>query len=200
MYEDMRRERILRMQTLTRPSFSPTGTNSGDAQTRTVVVIAVILFALSGLITGFAFGAFVHFGAPKTAHQNTGTTTVVQKSGGATPTATKAVPVVLPLGWPAITPSAYTEIADGATAYSVTIQVTDQSNSKGPGKPISASGITCKIWLTKQADKTSDALNANHFAIPKDVNHIQNVLPDEVQGGLVFTTTPQTQKSNARDK
>ena len=165
---------------------------------RTVTVIAVILFALSGLITGFAFGAFVHFGPAKTSNANRNTTTIVQKKGGTTPTATKAVQTILPLGWPAITPSAYTEIADGTTTYTTTAQVTDQSKGKTVGKPIYAAGITFKIWLTKEADKTSDALIANNYALLKNINNIQNTFPREVQGGLVFTATPQTQMSNAQ--
>ena len=196
MYEDMRRERFLRMQTLTRPSFSPTSTSSRDSQARTIAVIAVMLFALSGLITGFAFGAFVHFAPPKTSNPTTGTTSIVQKSGDTTPTATKIVQPAVPLGWPEIIPSAYTQIADGSTSYSVKVQVTDQSKGQAIGKAIQASGITCKIWLTNKPT-INTVLKANNNAIPRSINTLQQPFPDEAQGGLVFSTDAQAQMCNA---
>jgi hypothetical protein len=206
MYEDIRRyqnlrnlrkERFLRMQTLTRPNYSPANSNTTDSQALRVAVLAVILFALSGLITGFAFGAFVHFSPAKTSNATNNITTIQQKTGSATPIVTrKANPI--PLGVPSTLSSSYIETADGSTVYNVKTQVTDQANGVATqGKALQASGITCKLWLTKDKNVT-DMLKENNYQIPKSVTALQQPFPDEVQGGLVFANnTPQTQMCNS---
>ncbi len=207
MYEDVRRyqnlrnlrkERFLRMQTLTKPSYSPTHNNTGDSQALRVAVLAVILFALSGLITGFAFGAFVHFSPARTTSSPTSINTSQQKTGsGTTPT---TVPKInpKPLGVPLTTISAYTEIADGSTSYTVKTQVTDQTNgTASAGKQLQASGITCKLWLTKDKNVTP-MLTANNNQIPRSIDALAQPFRDEIQGGLNFApNTPQTQMCNS---
>ena len=204
MYEDVRRyqnlrnlrkERFLRMQTLTRPSFSPTNNNTGDSQALRVAVMAAILFALSGLITGFAFGAFVHFSPAKSDNLTTSINTSQQKTGsGKTPTTRpKMNPVAL--GVPDTSISASAEIADGSTPYTVTTQVTSQikSNPALRGPNLQTSGITCKIWLTKEPS-VSAMLRANDNQIPRSIDTLAQTFPDEIQGGLNFASnTLQTQ-------
>lgn len=195
MYEDIRRERLLRMQTLTRPG--PVNINTGSSQTNTVTFVAVILFALSGLITGFAFGAFVHLSPAKTSGQNTNLVIKKQKTGDTTPAVVKTVQPVVPLGWPSITASVYTQIANGSTVYTTSVQVTDQSKGQASGNAVHASGITCKIWLAK--DKNINAmLREDNYKIPRTVSALNQPFPDEVPGGLNFATnTPQTQTCDA---
>src|SRR2546429_9992193 len=55
MYEGIRRERQLRIQSLSRPE----ATNTLTSQSSTIALFAIFLFALAGLISGFSVGAFV---------------------------------------------------------------------------------------------------------------------------------------------
>ncbi len=205
MYEDvryqnlrnLRRERILRMQTVTRPNYSPASSNSDASQALRVAILAVILFALSGLITGFAFGAFVHFSPAKSSNSTAGITTNQQKTGGTTPVATQKVHPVQ-LGVPSTSISASIETANGSTVYNAKTQVTDQSKGVAfQGKNLRATGITCKLWLTKDKN-VNDILQGNNYQIPRSITALQQPFPGEVQGGLVFdNTTPQTHMCNS---
>ncbi len=198
-YQNLRKERFLRMQTLTRPSYSPTHNNTGDSQALRVAVLAVILFALSGLITGFAFGAFVHFSPTKTNNPTTSINTSQQKTGGTTPGTTPQVKPVA-LGLPLLKPYSYSETADGATWYSATVQITDTKHGLYSwGNPYSASGVTCKLWLVQHfPDKAK-------FDIPlstrQNISELENPITGTVNNhsvsevsGLNFDpSTPQTQ-------
>jgi hypothetical protein len=192
------------MQTLTRPSYSPTNNNTGDSQALRVAVLAVILFALSGLITGFAFGAFVHFSPTRTASSPTSINTTQQKTGGTTPVTT---PQTNPqsLGLPLIQSYSYNEIANGTTIYKVVVQVTNQRN--GPlaaGKALSVSGITCKLWLVqripdKKALNIPTSTLKNVQAIQSPITGYINDRPVSEISGLNFDpTTSQTQLSNTK--
>lgn len=166
--------------------------------------MAIILFALSGLITGFAFGAFVHFSPVRTASSPTSINTSQQKTGGTTPVTT---PKVTPqsLGLPLIKSYSYNEIANGTTVYTVVVQVTDQK--QGPlaaGTALPDSGITCKLWLVQRIPEKKS------FNIPtstlKNIQTIQNPITgyvnnhpvSEVSGLNFDPTTAQTQLSNTK--
>jgi len=88
--------------------------------------------------------------------------------------------------------------ADDTHTYTISVQVTDQSNGKAVGNPVHASGITCKIWLTKDGN-----VNKN---MPTDrlkaADTLSSPFPKEESGSLDFfdTTTPQTQMCNAKGR
>ena len=97
----------------------------------------------------------------------------------------------------------YSEIANGTTSYSATVQVTDTSKglvSWGNAKPVS--GITCKLWLVKRIPQNKV------FTIPAstrgNVQSLQNPITGQVNDqsfpeipGLSFASnTSQTQVSN----
>lgn len=195
MYEDIRRERFLRMQTLTRPVNG----NTGASQARTITVVAVILFALSGLITGFAFGAFVHLSPTKPTTPPVSTVPIVQKSGGTTPVATKTVQPAFLAPPGIIQYPTFAEIADSTTDYTLSIQAIDKTS----GNAIHASGITCKAWLVKRIP--GKAILDLPLPILKNVNTLQNQITGTVQGqqfneitGLNFDgTTSQTHNCDA---
>lgn len=208
MYEDVRRyqnlrnlrkERFLRMQTLTRPSFSPTNNNTGDSQALRVAVMAAILFALSGLITGFAFGAFVHFSPAKTNNPTTSINTSQQKTGSTAPVTTPQVKPVA-IGLPLLKPYSYSETADGATWYSATVQVTDITKGLYSwGNSYSASGITCKLWLVQHFPDNAKfgiplSIRQNIQAIPGPITGtVNNQSFPEISGLNFDPNTPQTQ-------
>jgi hypothetical protein len=127
--------------------------NKLGTQSHTIVFVALGLFALAGLISGFALGAFVH---PPRARQATPPQHIVTPIiAGQTQVSTPTPHVQQPkkLGWPVIQqrPSD-TEVADGNTTYTISIQAVDQSIDKAHGQPVHTSTISCKIWLTKDAN------------------------------------------------
>jgi hypothetical protein len=175
MYQEARRGRVLHMQTLTRP-----GSSGLNQQSRRIGMLAILLFALSGLISGFALGAFVK---PKIAGltlNSGGTTPVVQ--GTKTPT---SVPALKPeyLYYPKVDQSTSKEFADGQTFYTFSAHATDVHHNR-----IHTTGITCKLWLTK--DKI---LPQTHEWRP--VTALNMPIAGEIPNSLLFDqTTSQIQQ------
>lgn len=166
-------------------------------QTRKIATGAILLFALSGLISGFAVGAFVHL-RPTTGTTHTtgsGSTPVIQITK--TPVLT-TTPTPVKLGWPTFEqPFPYLQIANGTTSYTVTIQAVDQSKDSGHGYPVHVAGITCKIWLTKDGNVNGN-LRANNSERLISVNTINQPFPGEITGALNFDpSTQQVQLSDA---
>ncbi len=174
------------MQTATKERITGP-TNHISPQSRTIAIVAVVLFALSGLISGFSVGAFIH---PKLPSAGTGISTTQPPIAQQTPVTSKTPHPQRPfvLGEPQIVNYTYTEVADSNTLYTFTGQVVNSS-----GHPVYKEGITCKIWLTKNGNKTS-VINADNFKRLREIATIQNPFPQEVSGGLTFSAaTPQTQ-------
>jgi hypothetical protein len=157
-----------------------------------------VLFALAGLMSGFAFGAFTHKRPTASVPPPPrGTVPITQQQS--TPTATTATnepPVIL--GIPQFTPLPNTlQIADGQTPYTVTIQVLDKKR-----QPLQRPNITCKLWLVQ---RIPDGQKLN-LTGKKDIASIQGPIPGQVQNqpynevpGLTFNqNTPQVQSCNAQ--
>src|SRR5947209_18336971 len=98
MYQQARRGRMYPMRTVSAQSSN----DSLKTQSRTVVFLALLLFALSGLISGFAVGAFVHpkGGSISNPGPNTGTGKPVTQATS-TPTL-QPTPHPRKLGYPVI--------------------------------------------------------------------------------------------------
>lgn len=168
------------MQTLTgqRP------TNSLSSQSRTVAVLAILLFAFAGLISGFAIGAFVRPNQSQQANNVTAITNppTQKKTQGTTPT-THAHPELI--GEPVIDQVQYSQEANGTTTYNFTAHAIYKN-----GQAVHKDGITCKIWLTHDG-------NVNH-SMPTSRLHAISTLdqpfPDETTNALTFdSATSQTQ-------
>lgn len=186
MYEEITRESLSAMQTVANRS-----SNNVSSQTRTMAFLAVLLFAVAGLISGFAVGAFIH-PKPRTGSGTASGSThpVVQKTKESTPV-TSSHPTFL--ADPILTLNSYFQKADGSSTYTISVQAVDQSIDKHHGKPIHASDITCKLWLTKDgnvsANMPSDRL--------RSVSTLQTPFPKEIEGVLSFSpNTSQVQSSN----
>ena len=173
--------------------------NNINQQTRKIAVVAILLFALSGLISGFAVGAFVH---PK-AQTGTGTGTAPTNSGKTpvtqnTKTPASTTPENVHLNAPQITYFSYVQAANGSTNYTVSSLIVNNSN-----QPIQVSDVMCKLWLAKDADVDS-ILGADNYAIPKAIDTIQQPFKGEVTGAFNFISpaqqtqpcTPNGQKTN----
>jgi hypothetical protein len=159
-----------------------------------MAVFAVLLFALAGLISGFAVGGFVRPKIGGTANNQNGNSInpIVQQTKTATPVAT-VHPVKL--GFPVITAIKYHEKADGTTTYTFTTYAVDQSIDKEHGKRVNVAGITGKLWL--QHVPQNDFVN-----LPGDrLRHLDIQGPltdDEIAGALNFVSgSSQIEQTNA---
>ena len=157
---------------------------STNKQSRGIVLTAIILFALAGLLSGFAVGAFVRPGRGSQVNLPSQTATTPTAHNTLTPTA----PVIdhpAPINEPTIGSYSYFEVANGSTSYTFTA-----STTKKNGGPITGSDLTCKIWLTKDGN-VSAAITSDRL---RSVGTLSQPFPKEVQAGLTFdTSTPQTQ-------
>jgi len=188
MYEEITKGSLPPMQTV-----ANRGSNTVNSQTRGIALFAVLLFALAGLISGFAVGAFIHPKTPSTTG-NSGSNTkppVVQNTQ--TPVSSTTIQPTR-LGYPVINKADYFENANGSTLYTLSAYAVDTSKDAGHGKPIHISGITCRLWLTKDGN-----VNAN---IPPDrlrsVNTLQEPFPKEASDALNFSSdTSQVQSTNS---
>jgi hypothetical protein len=173
-------------------------TNNGSSQTRMIAILAMLLFALAGLVSGFAVGAFIHPGLHFQTPGQGKTSTPPPTKQFATPTHTPHTQHPIPLGYPLIGHVSYSEVADDNTPYTFSVQATDQSNGKkAAGNPIHESGITCKLWLTKSSTDVTASMPISRL---KAVETLSAPFPQEEPGSLDFydPSTPQTQMCNAK--
>jgi len=165
------------MQTLS--SQSPAGISQ---KSRKIAVYAILLFALSGLISGFAVGAFVRPRiGPATTSTGSGTTPGAQSTKTSQSTTTEHIN----LSFPVIADFSFAEVANSSTRYIFTAQILDKSKN-----PIQASDVMCKLWLTKNGN-VNPVLQANNDAIPRAIDQIQQPFPHEVANGLNFVSPSQ---------
>jgi hypothetical protein len=161
--------------------------NNINQQTRKIAIVAILLFALSGLISGFAVGAFVHPKAQTgtgtgTGTTGSGTTPVVRVTHSSVPTTTTEH---VNLDLPVIGDYSNFQIANGSTSYTFSAQIIEKNK-----QPIQASDVTCKLWLTKEVDVNS-ILRADDYAIPRTINNIQQPFPKEIVGAFNYIAPSQ---------
>jgi hypothetical protein len=163
-----------------------------NPQTRKIATIAIVLFALSGLISGFAVGAFVrHNPATVTTHNTSSGSKSIERI--TQPPVITRIPEVVTLGEPRITDAISPETANNSTSYSLSALIIDKANN-----PIQASDVTCKLWLTKDANVSSN-IEIDNMARLESIGAMQQPFPGDV-GGLNFTTTQQTQACTPNGK
>jgi len=184
-------------------TLSSRRSNSLSPQTRRIATFAVILFALSGLISGFAVGAFVHpkHAGPTNNQGANSITPIVQQTKTATPVAT-VQPVQLPI--PTIDNVDSSNVPNGTT-YTLTAHLDNVVGKDG--QPVHADNLTCKLWLISRVptdqkvyippDTLSNvtAISNPFTSQAKDQN--RNILPGvtypEIQPSLTFDgSTAQT--------
>lgn len=182
-------------QTMFRPDLQ--SNKNGNSQSQKIIITAITLFALAGLLVGFAFGAItrpaktVQVTPPIKASPIAGRTVTTQQT---TPT----VDVMqVGIGCPLVQ-GGYNadETVTSASNYTFAAQIVDKSientTACGRGKPLNAPNVKCKLWLTKD-NNINDTLNHNADRLVH-VDTIDQPMPQEVQDGLHFSdTTKQTQ-------
>src|SRR6266581_4181753 len=140
-----------------RPDITPD--QPSNTRKQSLLITGITLFALSGLLVGFAVGAINRPQHPQTSSGISVSPVANQQSQSLTPVATKTTQV-LPLGYPVITQVSSPQVADGTTSYTLTAHPVDQSIDKGHGKAVHSADITCKIWLTKEENVSATLQNA----------------------------------------
>lgn len=165
-----------RMQTL---SSQPP--NHLSQQTRKIAVFAILLFALSGLISGFAVGAFTHAKS-----RTSGTTTTGSQTTPVGQITRITNPNMHPIrmGDPVVTQIKSFQKADGSTLYTFTAHAVDTSIDRHQGKQIYAPGITCKLWL--------QSIPGNNFVdLPierlRKIDIQEPLTADEIPDALIFS-------------
>lgn len=167
--------------------------NNINQQTRKIAVVAILLFAFSGLISGFAVGAFVHPKAKPgagTGPTGSGTTPITKATHPPVSTVTTEH---VNLDLPVINQGDYTyfQIANGSTNYTFSALIRNKNQN-----PIQASDVTCKLWLTKEGDVNA-ILRADNYAIPRTFDTIQQPFPKEVMGAFNYIAPSQQSQSCA---
>src|ERR1051326_4388407 len=162
----------------------------GNARKQSLLITGITLFALSGLLVGFAVGAVTRPQHKQTASTLSVSPVANQQTQSASPTVAKTTQI-LPLGYPVITQASSPEVADGTTSYTFTAHPVDQSIDKGHGKPVHATDITCRLWLTKEDNPTATLQNVTERL--RNVTSLSQPLPREMENALVFTGGNQTQ-------
>jgi hypothetical protein len=185
-------------QLASRPRPDVQANNKGAApRSQIVLIVALLLFAVAGLSSGFFIGAM---GRPKPQKSAANTQSgIVAQSSPAAPTATThttPATTIVPLGYP-VSNVPYNQIADGTTTYTVTAYPVDQSIDKGHGKQVHATDITCKLFLTKEKNITNALLSSKGDQL-KNVALLSQPLPDEESNVLQFQGTQQTKACAAQ--
>lgn len=180
------------MQQTIHKSSSPAGPNQTGPRSQSIIITAITLFALSGLLVGFAFGALTIHRPQQTTHTGPtvkNTPITVPRAATATPT---PVAQSMPLGIPKITNiSSITLTADGTTPYTISAYPIDKA-----GNQVHSGDITCKIWLTKDPNINDTLGKANDQL--KNADTLNAPFSNEEQGALSFGSgSQQTQKCSA---
>ena len=172
---------------------------NGTTQAQTTIITAITIFALSGFIVGFAFGAFTRSKGLTTqpTTQNHDIPIVVQKVS-LTPSPTPQ-PLQPSLGCPDVEANVSQMIADSQTPYNATVQAKDKTGNQGDKcpdialeRPLVIDGITCKIWLTKAQDPSGEL--SSDLSQLQHVDQLNEPFPNEIASGLIFdAATPQVQ-------
>jgi hypothetical protein len=178
-----------------RPNQNLNG-NSKNSQTQKIVITAITLFALSGLMMGFAVGAFTRPQKQAPVKQAVVHTTVA-KQPTPKPTTAQVVDVAaVGIACPIITPSSYAQNADGNTDYTVKAEIQDQTTSKnspipgcGSGKDLHAAGLMCKIWVTRNIDSLRNLAKSGDLS---PVTNLQNAFPKEETDAFQFDNNQQS--------
>lgn len=155
-----------------------------------ITFYTLLCFSLAGLIMGFAIGGFAgHLSRGSAAGSGSPTSSAPTLTGHNPNRAMTVGPEDVFLGVPGIAAGDYTspEIADGTTKYRLSAQVVNKADKT----PITATDVVCRFWLTDDLQATTDALNADNFAIPRDPGSFNQPFPQEVVDALNFASPSQ---------
>jgi hypothetical protein len=186
----------------------PQPPQNGVPQIQPFIIIAITLFAFSGLVTGFTFGTFIR--PSKSTANNSNPIPITTNHTTPTPTSTPQPTTQVPikLGCPALTvqPTSTTP----TIVYNVALQAKDKSGYSTNGcnldaeQSITADGITCRIWLVQDDPKNPHAISDQ---LSKDSTQLQHtdlfsqLFPGEIPNALILDpSTPTETQACAKGK
>ena len=170
--------------------------SSARSRAGTITFYTLLCFSLAGLIMGFAIGGFAaHLSRSSIASAGATTTSAPTLTGhGPNPVPTPTPENVF-LGVPNVAASDYTssETADGTTNYHLSAQIITKTDNT----PITTTDVVCRLWLTDDAQATTEGLSANNYTIPRNPTTFNQPFPQEVNGALNFASASQQTQSCA---
>jgi hypothetical protein len=165
-----------------RPQPDQQANRGGAPRSQVVLIVALLLFSVAGLASGFSVGALT--GKTSKIATPAPITNIMppQKGQDTTPTPKTTVKVI-PLGCPQATQGSsiyqgLSQVSNGVTSYTFIAQARNQAGGKcntQTNQPIHAAGITFKLWLIKHIP-AGKVFNFTQ-------NEINNVLPHVDQLG-----------------
>jgi hypothetical protein len=169
---------------------------NGTPQVQSIIIVAIILFAFSGLMVGFAVGVFARPAKPPTTNNSNQTQIMANHiTPTATPQPTATATEFIPLGCP-VFPYPTITIVNGTTVYNASIQAKDKTgNANGIcnvnlEKSVIADGLMCRLWLVKQVDN-EEKNPGTHFLTSattqlQHTDQLNQPFPEEIPNALVF--------------
>ncbi len=193
-------------QLASRPQPDQQANRGGAPRSQVILIVALLLFSVAGLASGFSVGALSRKTSKSAATPTQITNIMPPVKGQSSAPTPKPTIKVIPLGCPKVltNSSIYmgSQVPDGTTTYTFAAQAMDTTGDQ-PGKflcsqlnqPIHAAGITFKLWVIKHiGDKSPTFLNLDQITQPIDGKVGGKDFP-EMQNKLQFDT-PQVQQSN----
>jgi hypothetical protein len=167
----------------------PQSTQNGGRHVQPFMLIIITLFALSGLITGFAFGTFTR--PPKSTANNSNSIPIAATHTTPTPTHTPIPTTQAPtrLGYPSLT------IQPTSTTPPIVYNTILQANAKDTEQPITADGITCRIWLVQDDPKNPNAISdqlLKNSTLLQHTDQFNQPFPGEITNALVLDPSTPT--------
>jgi hypothetical protein len=195
-------------QLASRPQPDQQANNGGAPRSQVILIVALLLFSVAGLASGFSVGALT--GKHGQTPQATPMTNVPAQTGQVATPKPKPTVKIIPLGCPIVTPNSSInldafQLTDGTT-YTFSVQAVDTTGdqpAKGiycaaANRSIHTAGITFKLWVIKHVgNKTLTFPNLGKITQPVDGKADGKDFP-ELQNQLQFGTTPQIQQSNTQ--
>ena len=188
-------------------TLSSRRSNSLSPQSRRIAVLAILLFALSGLISGFAVGAFVRPKIGGTANNQGGNNInpIVQQTKTATP-----VPQPRPqtIRVESVDSFSSPEVPN-ETTYTLTAHLRPVLGTDH--QPVHATNLTCKLWLinrlpenqgvyipsdiAKNVSTINEPITSQGAPLDDPTTPIPNTSYPEITQSLVFTGGTQQTES-----
>jgi hypothetical protein len=198
-------------QLASRPGQGSQVHNGGAPRSQIALIVALLLFSIAGLASGFSVGALTK--PTKPAQSNSRTNVTSPPIGQtATPTPKQVVATVKELGCPKADKSSsiyqgFFQAADGNTTYTFASHATDKAGGKCDqnNQPVHVAGVLFKLWLTNRIPEhkilqlPGDVLTHKEQLAQPITGKIDDADYPELANALQFDPmTQQLQPSNAQ--
>lgn len=176
---------------------APSHKQHSTGSVNSVLVVALVFFAIAGLISGMAVGAFTHqkptASTPPPVKVNNPPIKTQKSTPTPTPSPTQA-PGLPHLGTPKV--DTIQLLATGPSTLTI------HAYNKDTNQPVHDNTITCRLWLTnKTPPGAADKERANKlYAALMSVGTLNQPMPEEIPNSLTYSDPahPATQTTDAQ--